>query len=76
MVCFWWEAHHLGENESLYDYPLSPAVNGFTHFWVFSMSNYLRSLGEPEVELEMPSAARRIGWLQHLFRRTHDESNI
>lgn len=68
MVCFWWATHHKGEDESLFRFPLPDPVNGFMAFWVFSMSNYLRSLKEPEITLEMPSAARRIDWLNMLFK--------
>ena len=69
LVCFWWATHHNGEDESLFRFPLADPVNGFTGFWVFSMSNYLRSLKQPEITLEMPSAARRIDWLNKLFRQ-------
>ncbi|MSV34356.1 MAG: hypothetical protein EXQ47_01985 [Bryobacterales bacterium] len=68
LVCFWWATHHSGEDESLFRYPLVHPVNGFMGFWVFSMSNYLRSIQDTEIELEMPSAARRIQWLNQLFK--------
>ena len=68
MLCFWYVVHDRGENESLFSHPLPSAVNGFTQFSVFSMSNYLRSLKTSEVELEMPSATRRIDWLSRLLK--------
>jgi hypothetical protein len=47
--------------------------NGFKELWVFSISNYLRSLKDtPEIVLEMPSAARRIDWLKKIFRNPNE----
>jgi hypothetical protein len=61
--------HPHGEDESLFRFPLVSPVNGFTGFSVFSVSNYLRSLKDGEITLEMPSAKRRIEWLNKLFRQ-------
>jgi len=68
LVCFWWATHFSGEDESLFRFPLVNPVNEFPGFWVFSMSNYLRSLKVPEITLEMPSGSTRIDWLNRLFR--------
>jgi hypothetical protein len=69
ILCFWSPIHHEGQNESLFRYPLSSVPeSGFTGIWIFSMSNYLRSIVENEqvIDLDMPSAARRIEWLSRL----------
>jgi hypothetical protein len=68
LVCFWWPTHPSGDDESLFLFRLANSVNGFTGVWVFSMSNYLRSIQDTEIELDMPSAARRIEWLNKLFK--------
>ena len=68
MVCFWWATHPDGDDESLFRYPLPGPVNGFKAFWVFSMSNYLRSIQAMEIELDMPAAVQRIEWLNKLFK--------
>jgi len=68
LICFWWATHPKGDDVSLFRYDTPAPVNGFTGFWVFSMSNYLRSLHVPEINLEMPIAARRLQWLSRLFR--------
>jgi hypothetical protein len=72
LICFWDPMHPHGEAESLFRFPLNPDTtldaNGFDfgHFWVFSMSNYLRGLADDQILLDMPSAAQRIQWLETL----------
>ena len=67
-LCFWWAVHPDGKDESFFTCPLqNEHVSGFTDLTVFSMSNYLRSLTEDEIVLDMPSASRRIEWLNRLF---------
>jgi hypothetical protein len=70
MLCFWRAVHPQGKGEPLFFQRLpSSAKGGFKGVWVFSMSNYLRSMPgrDPRLRLEMPAAARRIRWLQDLF---------
>jgi hypothetical protein len=71
VICFWWPIHRDGKDESLFSYRLSAVPeSGFDSVWVFSMSNYLRSLvgRVQEIELDLPSAAQRIEWLRRLLR--------
>lgn len=68
IICFWDALHPNGEHESLFEHKLGKVSrDGFDRLWVFSMSNYLRSLGEDEIVLDMPAAAQRIAWLHRLF---------
>jgi len=42
-------------------------IKGFKKLNVFSMSNYLRSIKEEEIILNMPSAEKRIKLLKKYF---------
>lgn len=66
ILCFWYPIHPAGENEALFEYSLSIVPEaGFAKFWIFSMSNYLRSMAtDAKLELDMPRAAVRIDWLR------------
>jgi hypothetical protein len=68
IICFWDSIHPEGRGEPLFEYHLSSVSrDGFRSFRVFSISNYLRSVGELEIELDMPTAAPRIEWFHKLF---------
>jgi hypothetical protein len=68
MLCFWWAVHPEGKDESLFRFDLPGGeVNDFSAVWVFSMSNYLRSLSEQEIQLDMPSTVQRLAWLRKMF---------
>lgn len=69
VICFWDPMHPKGEAESLFRVELEHNANGFDfgQFWVFSMSNYLRSLRDDHIFLDMPSAAQRLRWLRQLI---------
>ena len=47
-----------------------PEAGEFSALWVFSVSNYLRSIRDTNVELKMPNAAKRIEILNRLFSNT------
>ena len=66
VVCFWSAVRCSEGMDALAEFRLPAAVGDFDRLLVFSMSNYLRGVGEGTLELEMPSAARRIGWLNRL----------
>jgi hypothetical protein len=75
LICFWDPMHREGEAESLFRVDLQPNRRGFhfDHVWVFSMSNYLRSLTDSQICLEMPAAAQRIQWLRRLVPQECDQ---
>lgn len=73
LICFWWPVHSEGQNESLWFCRFqSGPINGFRGVWVFSMSNYLRSVrasGVPRITLAMPITEQRVAWLDRFFGR-------
>jgi hypothetical protein len=71
IICFWEALHPEGKQAALFECRRSTAKSDeFSKVWVFSMSEYLRSLKEPDIELEMTATAQRIEWLHRLFRLT------
>jgi hypothetical protein len=68
LICFWDPMHPADEAQSLFKVDLKPNEHGFAfdHFWVFSMSNYLRGLTDKQICLDMPAARQRIQWLGRL----------
>ena len=50
------------------DRPASwPHTKKFGELWVFSVSSYLRSLAEDQIQLQMPNATQRLQMLNNLF---------
>ncbi len=79
-LLIFWEAlgPKEGEDKHLFSLPVNyyskddrptswPHAGKFQELWVFSVSSYLRSLKEPNIQLLMPNAARRIQTLIRVF---------
>lgn len=67
VICFWEAIHPEGKSEPLFDWEISKTKKTpFKSLMVFSMSNYLRSLKEKNIEIEMPTAIPRIGLIHKL----------
>ena len=69
-LLIFWEALGPGEAPDNHLFRVDVADAKFPELWVFSVSNYLRSLlseGVSSVELEMPGAALRLRALNRLF---------
>lgn len=66
VACFWLAMHPEGDSAPWFSIDL-PASEHFRQLWVFSMSNYLRSLTENHIVLEMPQTVQRVLWLNKLF---------
>lgn len=58
--------HRHGDPEPWFSVPL-PAGGPFEALHVFSLSTYLRGLDEDVLELLLPHAAARVGWLSRLL---------
>ena len=73
MICFWDAMHPDGRGDPFFEVGIEIDVNDdakychdFKKLAVFSMSNYIRLLiknGEIVIDVEMPNAEKRLGWL-------------
>jgi len=69
LICFWDAVHPKGKAEPLFEYKnYSYAKKTFSSFWVFSLSNYLRTIRKKVIDLEMPDTVSRINWLHILVK--------
>ncbi|MFY9234215.1 MAG: hypothetical protein WAO58_07120 [Fimbriimonadaceae bacterium] len=64
LVIYWYPIHPEGASDLFFSQPLSGCH--FDRVWFFSMSNYLRSLSDTELELEMPNTIARLDWIDRL----------
>ena len=62
----WPAANPLGTSEPWFAHDLV-GNSPFRRLWVFSMSNYLRSLTRDVLSIEMPHTAARMMWLRSFF---------
>jgi hypothetical protein len=69
VLCMWDPMHPTGHSEPLFSM-LLPEDHHFKRLWFFSMSAYLRTLDEDEIEIEMPNTLRRLHWLKLLLPYT------
>lgn len=70
LICFWEAIHPKGLMEPLFK--IKVRDSSFLEIAVFSMSIYLRNLnnmGKRNLQLDMPITAKRLGWLDILFKR-------
>jgi hypothetical protein len=67
LLCFWEPLHHKGELEALFE--VDVVSDAFKKLKVFSMSNYVSQLLKitETLEVELPDADARIGWLNKLY---------
>ena len=79
-LLIFWQAlgPNQGEDDHLFSIPANyyrkddrptswPRTGKFGELWVFSVSSYLRSLAEDQIQLPMPNAAHRLQILNNLF---------
>lgn len=66
LIIYWFALSKDGKSLDPY-FSVNMPVNGFKKLNVFSMSNYLRSIKDKELKLDMPSAEKRIAILKKYF---------
>lgn len=75
LTCFWTALHPDGADAPLFSMPLEN--NGhFRRVSIFSMSSYLRGIGEATISLPMPNLAARRRWLARLFPQSADAAAV
>jgi hypothetical protein len=72
LLAIWAPLHPDGLDEPLFFQKFSTreTTYGFAGVWIFSMSNYLRSIrasGVDEISVPMPTLRKRIDWLMRMF---------
>ena len=68
-LLIYWEALGPRDNadEHLFSVDVADNPGKFLKLWVFSVSSYLRSVGQDKLELKLPEASRRLVVLNRLF---------
>lgn len=68
-LLIYWEALGPSDNadDHLFSVDVAENAGKFPKLWVFSVSSYLRSLGQDTLELELPDASQRLDVLNRLF---------
>ncbi len=68
-LLIYWEALGPCDNadDHLFNVDVADNPGEFSKLWVFSVSSYLRSLGQDKLELKLPDASQRLAVLGRLF---------
>ncbi len=66
LIIYWFMLSKDGKSSEPF-FTVNAAMKGFKKLNVFSMSNYLRSIKDRELILDMPSAERRIAIVKKYF---------
>ena len=77
LACLWDAVHPTGADAPLFEIRIPervPNQGGFSHLWVFSMSAYLRSLADADVELDLPYTTERLQWLDRIFTTVQERT--
>ena len=73
LACIWTAVHPKGEATPFFE--VATAENQhFDSVSVFSMSGFLRGLGQEYLELDLPITSERIQWLQRIFCVTGEKT--